>query len=683
MNPLLASLVLLPAITALLIGYVARPRGPVVAPVRLVVVRTAVVLGGYAVATVELLSSWRALTTSGVAAAWAVALVVAGCAAWVRRRRDAPGGGEAGPVLTERWRALGGWDKALAGGVGVLALAELLLGLAFPPNTYDSQSYHLPRIEHWVAQHDVQFYPVRIHRQVTYPPGAEFILTHLRLLTGGDALYALLQWSLGVVAVLAVTRLVAQLGGGRTAQLLAAFVLASTPAFVLEASSTQTDLAVAGWVTCLATLVLDGVGGPGRATARGPGTVLLLGVSTGVIALTKQTGLFAAAPLLVWWGLAGLRRGRDLKRAVRATAAVGASTVVILTLAAAIAGPYLWRMYQEWGDPLGASYVTGSITMQRHDPPALLVNGARQVQTLLDTPVPLLSEATAAGVERLAHAVGVDPSAPSITFDNTTFPTAAWYPSEDKAAYPVQALLMMAAAVVALIRPGTGADGTGAGGRRRAYASVLLVGLALHGATVKWQPWGNRLFLYLVVIAAPLAGLMLEAVFARAAVARSRPAVAARRPAYLAGFLAVTLAVGGVAGAMSALYGRPRRLVGQDAAFTLDRWHARFVMRPGWADEYSQVAEVVKASGAHRIGIVQGNDTWEYPWWLLFRGRELVAMQSLLPKHRVPVDQKVDAVVCAGDVAVCRQDAPQGWQVRMYGQVGWALPADRVPRLGA
>src|SRR5207245_367308 len=124
-------------------------------------------------------------------------------------------------------------------------------------------------------------------------------------------------------------------------------------------------------------------------------------------------------------------------------------------------------------------------------------------------------------------------------------------------------------------------------------------------ATVKWQPWGNRLFLYLVVLAAPLAGLMLAGLFARAAAARSRPAATARRPAYLAGFLAVVLAVGGVAGAMSALYGRPRRLVGQDAAFTRDRWHARFVMRPGWADEYTQVADVVRASGAHRIGIIQ------------------------------------------------------------------------------
>jgi 4-amino-4-deoxy-L-arabinose transferase-like glycosyltransferase len=568
-------------------------------------------------------------------------------------------------------------------------LAELVLAVVSPPNTYDSQTYHLTKVAHWVQQDDVQFYPVRIHRQATYAPGAEYLLLHLRLLTGGDALYGLVQWSAGVVALLAVTRLTGQLGGGRRAQLLAAFVLASTPAVVLEASSTQTDLVVAGWVACLATLVLDAVGG--RATAggpedtphppdpwhgrTGPGTVVLLGLATGLIAVTKQTGLFAAAPLLLWWGLAGLRRGARTHRLVRATAGVAVSSIVILGLTAALTGPYVWRIYTEYGQLLGPDYLRTSITMQRHDPAALVVNGARQVQTLLDTPVPFISHRTAAGVDALSRSLGVNPSDPAITFDNTEFPTAAWYPSEDKAAYPIQALIMMAAAVACLVRRRLG--GAGAIGRRRAYVSVVLVGLALHSATVKWQPWGNRLFLYLVVLAAPLAGLALAAVFVTARTVRVGALTPARRP-LLAGALVVVLAVGGVAGGLSALYGRPRRLVGSDSVFVLDRWHARFVMRPAWADEYAEVGAVVRASGARRIGIVQGNDTWEYPWWLLFQGRQLVAMQSLLPRHKVPPDQKVDAVVCAGPEQVCREWAPGGWQVRMYGQVGWALPAGKA-----
>ncbi len=78
-----------------------------------------------------------------------------------------------------------------------------------------------------------------------------------RLLTGGDGLYNLLQWCAGVGCVLVAARIAGQLGGGRRAQLITALITGTTPILALEASSTQTDLVVAGWVACVATLVLD------------------------------------------------------------------------------------------------------------------------------------------------------------------------------------------------------------------------------------------------------------------------------------------------------------------------------------------------------------------------------------------------------------------------------------------
>jgi hypothetical protein len=66
----------------------------------------------------------------------------------------------------------------------------------------------------------------------------------------------------------------------------------------------------------------------------------------------------------------------------------------------------------------------------------------------------------------------------------------------------------------------------------------------------------------------------------------------------------------------------------------------------------------------------------------LFRGRELVAMQSMLPHHPPQSDRQPDAIVCAGSEQACREWVPGGWQVRMYGEVGWALPPERVPPEG-
>src|SRR5262249_57342392 len=125
----------------------------------------------------------------------------------------------------------------------------------------------------------------------------------------------------------------------------------------------------------------------------------------------------------------------------------------------------------------------------------------------------------------------------------------------------------------------------------RGYASVILVGLVLHTVTVKWQPWGNRLFLYLVVLAAPLAGLALAAVFDRAgAPARPGPARQAgrvRRP-LLAGLLVLALTVGGVAGGLSARYGPPRPPVGSPFGLLPGPLAAPFVVRSGPADPQPQ-----------------------------------------------------------------------------------------------
>jgi hypothetical protein len=175
-----------------------------------------------------------------------------------------PRGGDAGEATTNGSAGSFYGERMLAVAVLVLVLLELVLALASPPNTYDSQTYHLPRIEHWARAGSVGFYPTGVHRQITYPPGAEFLLLHLRLLTGSDALFNLLQWSCGLLCLVLVTRIAAQLGVPRRGQLLAALVVASVPMVVLQSSSTQTDLVVALWVACVATLVLDGVGPASR-----------------------------------------------------------------------------------------------------------------------------------------------------------------------------------------------------------------------------------------------------------------------------------------------------------------------------------------------------------------------------------------------------------------------------------
>ncbi|GIJ65157.1 hypothetical protein [Virgisporangium ochraceum] len=699
MTPVRFGLVALPLVTFALTVYAVRPVTPARAPRRLAVARASVLVGTFGVLTVEGLSAVGRLTTGGVVAVWVAAVAAAGVGAWFRKGRGdghspSPRTGGARDVvarwvadLRDRLRGLPGFERVVLAAIVVLVAAELVLALFSPPNTYDSQTYHLPRIEQWAQRGSVDLFPTGVRRQITYPPGAEFLLLHLRLLTGVDTLYNLLQWSAGVLCLLLVTRLAAQLGVGRRGQLLAALVAGSVPMMVLQASSTQTDLAVAAWVACVATLALDGVG---RVPLRRPdlATVLLLGAATGLVTLTKATGGLLAGPFLVWWTLAQARRvwwppeatqlseealpageagagGRSVRRRTAGLARVALAAVGIIAVAGVISGPQFARMIETFGHPLGPPNMRETLTMQRHDPASLLINGLRQAHTALEIPVPPVNRWVAARIVDLAEALGRDPNDPKTTFFEQTFPDESWYPSEDKAALPLHALLIGVGVALAAVR------GWRPGGDRRllVYSAAIAVAALGYAVAFKWQPWGNRLLLFIVVVGAPLAGAWLGSVFERQA-ALTRSPKRSLRPA-----VAALLVVATCAGMLSAVYGHPRRLVGGGSVFVRDDLSARFAMRPEWLASYRKAAADVNARNPRRVGLVSTVDGWEYPFYYMLDAPVLRSMQSSEPSKLKPATwEDVDAMVCAGPTWFCYQYIHASWTFWSDETVSYGLP---------
>jgi len=708
---MLVPLALLPVCAIALTAYVVRPASEAFAPIRLATVRAGVLIGALTVLSVEVFGAANALTTTTTALTWAFAVVVSLTLAlrrWHRGGRHTPR-----PLarLGQVWRDASRFEQLLFVGLAGLMLGELLIALLSPPNNYDSMTYHLPKVEHWAAQHDVGFFATRIHRQNSFAPGAEYLLLQLRLLTGGGAAYNLLQWSAGLACALAASRIAGQLGGGRRAQLLTAFVVGTTPMVALESSSTQTDLVVAAWVIALGTLVLDELYRRSELPA-----VLLLGAATGLVTLTKATGLLGAGPLLLLWGVAQLRlaHSAELHTLIRRVARTLLASVGIVLIAAVVAGGYLHRANAEFGNPLGPDYSRNSISMERHDPGAVLVNGARIVHTLFETPLPPVNNATADAVTGLARIVHVDPNDPKITFVGSTFPFLSWRPDEDSVSYPVQAALVLIGALVIVVRPRRVVP-AGQATAARGYAAAFWLAVLLYPVVIKWQPWGNRLFLFGLVLGGPLAGLWLDAVLRRAialapaaspaadpdlagspeAASSPEPAVApepagdggagsalpARRR--VAAWAAVTaLVVGGGAGWLAVGYGWPRRLVGTGSVFTTHGADAMFNRRVTWRDDYEYVAAQVRASGAKRVGLAQDADSWEYPWWYLLPDTEIVALQSVMPKHPPAQAANTDAVICTVSQGVCNYAyKPAGWTLYWHGTAGYVLPPGRATQL--
>jgi 4-amino-4-deoxy-L-arabinose transferase-like glycosyltransferase len=149
------------------------------------------------------------------------------------------------------WRFKISTDLLIVAAIGAVTL---FVALTTAPNDWDSQTYHLPRVEHWIQDRSLAFYSTSNWRQNEFGPVAEVLLLQTRILGGSDMFYPLVQWISMVCAVAAVFRITRQLGGDEPLCWLAAVFLMTLPIGILESTSTETDYVVTALLACGVTL---------------------------------------------------------------------------------------------------------------------------------------------------------------------------------------------------------------------------------------------------------------------------------------------------------------------------------------------------------------------------------------------------------------------------------------------
>src|SRR6185503_576531 len=123
------------------------------------------------------------------------------------------------------WLRFGALDAAIVAiGLGTLAVA-----LVAAPNTWDSMTYHLPRVAHWAANGSVAHYPTSIDRQLWQPPFGEYLVLLAYVALGGDRLANLPGWVAAVGAAIAASEIARLLGRSAFERRLSVFVVATTP----------------------------------------------------------------------------------------------------------------------------------------------------------------------------------------------------------------------------------------------------------------------------------------------------------------------------------------------------------------------------------------------------------------------------------------------------------------------
>lgn len=108
--------------------------------------------------------------------------------AWLIRRRRSPSEGQ-GWASASGLKTWWSWplDARLLLGAAML-FAVFLGGIALltPTTNWDSLTYHLARVMHWIQNQTIAHFPTNMIAQIQMGPWSAFAQTHLWLLWGGD-----------------------------------------------------------------------------------------------------------------------------------------------------------------------------------------------------------------------------------------------------------------------------------------------------------------------------------------------------------------------------------------------------------------------------------------------------------------------------------------------------------------
>ena len=374
--------------------------------------------------------------------------------------------------------------------IGFIAVFTSLTAYVAPPNNWDSMTYHMTRVMHWIQNHDVSHYPTSYPPQLYHPPFAEFVILHLQLLSGGDRFANFVQWFSMSGSVVGVSLIAKQLGATAKGQALSALFCITIPMGILQSSSTQNDYAVTFWMVCLACFIIQAV-----QTRQTLFNSLGTGASFGLAIFTKTTAYMFALPLLTWYLYAGLKRRR---------AAFLTSILSLAVFASAINVGHYSRNLRVAGSILGAPpEFTAEYKASIFGLRILISNLVKNLSLHFGTPIPFINDWITAGTERFHGLLGVPIRGSGGTSD--FFWISSLITHEDMAGNFVHLMLIVIALLLFAFNQKRFRSLT-----LRPYLGSVLSAFVLFCILVKFQQFNSRHHLFFFVALSPFVGTVLS-----------------------------------------------------------------------------------------------------------------------------------------------------------------------------
>ena len=463
------------------------------APIRCGLIESLLISTLVVVVLTESLTWSSSLNQTNLGFAWSIAAICSIVWATYQHRR--------GPLLIRfSWVSLSRVEQQLLGITTVVLSLTLLTSFLYPPNNFDSLTYHMGRVAHWLQQQSVQPFATHIERQLYQPPLAEWIILHTVILNQSDLWANAVQWVAGIGCLAGVSLLARQLAGSRLVQVAAVFMAATLPMVILQASSTQNDVVVSFYLLGSALYLLR------YYRERRVQHILWAGLALGFAWLTKGTAYLLSAPLLLTWGVLEVVRlvqSRHRTGAfIRAAFTLTVPALLLVVIGVGLNMGHYARNMSVYDHPLTDTQIQNDYVNQTHSGAVMVSNVSRNLA--LHAGFPGFHWVAQHGVELLHRWLQIDVQDKATTYLNSSFDLPILSNNEDNASNFLHSLWLVWS-LVWLIRSGNHLN-------RRPYfilMSMLAVTFLLFCAYLKWQPWHSRQHTFMFLMATPLVAVTL------------------------------------------------------------------------------------------------------------------------------------------------------------------------------
>ena len=559
-----------------------------------------VLVGVIFIAVGEVSSSLERLTRVFVLASWIVAdLTLIGALWWLARLAGEPVYALLLKLARQCWIRFKAQNFVVQSLLIASLTFSLLLGIFAvntPTSIWDCETYHMPRIMHWMQQRSLSHYPTNIPRQLELAPGAEIAMAQLMLLAGDDTPVSLVEWWSLLTASIAAAFLSRELLASAhktkppaelcAADLCFAFVLLlamTLPEAACESITPQNNVVAAMWTAVAGALgIVFLQDRSNMAGLIGSAASLGLGVSS------KTTEVLYVAPFVAL-GLAFLTWQRVWMPALQ----WGIATLFLMLT---LNGPWMERNEQLFGNPLGDKSLFAALKIAHNSPKKVAVNVLRNLSLYTRSPSEIATTLANFSIDSVVRFSGESMGDTNAVFRSSSVlenKKAVIKRGEGFGNCYTLLLFILAVSVYPFRFKIFSPLG--------AYLAAAVAAFILFCGYLRYQPWHPRLHIACFLMITPFIGAVLCWWFDRW----------------------VVLLVGSflLANALLIVLFNPN----VPAVPALWQSHSRedlyFVARDNLRGPTIAAVNDLVRSGCTNVLLKVSNDSWEYPFWVLLKDR--------------------------------------------------------------